>query len=565
MEAGRKNIETQLGSGRENLTVTNSNLYDLIIIGSGGAGLTAGIYAGRAKLKTLIIGKDKPGGQIAITNEVANYPGIFQTTGAELGETMKKQAQNFGSEHIEAEVLSVDFSADTKEVVTSAGTFESVGVIIATGARPRTLGFVGEDTYRGRGIGYCATCDGEFFSGMDVFVVGAGFAAAEEAIFLTRYARKVIVIAREPEFTCSASIADKVLAHPKIEVRFNTELLEVGGEKVLRYAVFKNNQTGEITRYEVTPLDVSFGVFVFVGYMPQSEAFRGQVELDPAGYIPTDVDMKTNVPGIYAAGDIRFKKLRQLVTSVSDGGIAATEAEKYIKETKERLGLSIEAEPHGQTENPTTEAFLDDDFRSQLVPVLERFEKPVSLVAVLDPAGEVGREMKAFLEEFSSLSDKIRVQYVNQNDSSDLVRRINPAILPTVAIVDADGNYTGVQYHGVPGGHEINSFVIALYNTAGPGQKVEQATLNKISSVEKPVNFKIGVSLSCTMCPDVVAATQLMAVKNPNVEAEMIDVAKFPEFKAKYSIMSVPAIIVNDNDVHFGKKTLDELAEFAQA
>lgn len=544
--------------------MAKANLYDLIIIGSGGAGLTAGIYAGRARLKTLIIGKEKPGGQISITAEVANYPGILNISGDELGKTMKKQAQNFGAEYLEAEVSGVDFSGDIKKVTTTAGNFESVGVIVATGARPRSLGFVGENEYRGRGIGYCATCDGEFFSGMDVFVIGAGFAAAEEAIFLTRYARKVTVIAREPEFTCSQAIAEEVLAHPKIEVRFNTELMEVGGDQVLKYAVFKNNQTGEITRHEVTAPDASFGVFVFVGYQPESEPFRGQVDLDRGGYIPTDADMQTNVPGVYAAGDIRFKKLRQLVTSVSDGGIAATEAEKYIKETKTRLGLTIEAEGHENAGEASDESFLDDDFKTQLGPILERFERPVQLAAILDPDQDVSREMKTFLEEFAALSDKIQVRYLAPDNGSDLVHRINPAIYPTVAIVDADGNYTGIQYHGVPGGHEINSFVIALYNTAGPGQKLEQSTLDTIRSVDKPVNFKIGVSLSCTMCPDVVAATQLMAVNNPNVEAEMIDVAKFPEFKSKYAIMSVPAIIVNDQDVHFGKKTLDELVRFAR-
>ena len=277
-------------------------LYDLVIIGSGSAGLTAGLYAGRAKLKTLVIDPDKPGGQIKITAEVVNYPGILHTSGSELSETMRKQAENFGVAFLSAAVERVEFSNDIKKITTSEGEISSLAVIIATGAQPRKLGFVGEDAYRGRGIGYCATCDGEFFTGMDVFVIGAGFAAAEEAIFLTRYARKVTVIAREPEFTCSKSIAEKVLAHKKIEVKFHTELLEVGGDQVLKYAKFINNQTGEHWRYDVKDGDTTFGVFVFVGYMPQSGPFKEQVALDAAGYIPTDDNMMTNVAGVYAAG-----------------------------------------------------------------------------------------------------------------------------------------------------------------------------------------------------------------------------------------------------------------------
>ena len=197
-------------------------LYDLIIIGAGSAGMSAAIYAGRAKLKTLVLDKDRTGGQIKITAEVVNYPGILRTSGEELAQTMRKQAESFGVKFLSAAVQSVDFSQDIKRLKTSEGEFEALGVIVATGSKPRTLGFEGEETFRGRGIGYCATCDGEFFTGMDVFVIGAGFAAAEEAIFLTRYAKKVTIIAREPEFTCSKTIADKVLAHGKIEVKFNT-------------------------------------------------------------------------------------------------------------------------------------------------------------------------------------------------------------------------------------------------------------------------------------------------------------------------------------------------------
>ena len=537
-------------------------LYDLIIIGSGSAGMTAGIYAGRSKLKTLILDKDRPGGQIKITAEVANYPGILQVSGEELSLNMRRQAENFGVEFADAAVLSADLSGDIKKIHTSAGDYEALAVTIATGARPRTLGFKGEEEYRGRGIGYCATCDGEFFSGMDVFVIGAGFAAAEEAIFLTRFARRVTVIAREPEFTCSKTIADKVLSHSKIEVKFNTEILEVGGEKILKFARFINNRTQEEWRYDVPQGELSFGVFVFVGYIPQSAEFAGQLTLDKYGYILTDDTLKTNLDGVYAAGDIRPKALRQLVTAVSDGAIAATAAEKYIEEIKDRLGLHGE-EP-GAAHKPA-ESFFDDALKEQLQPILTRFEKPVTLAAVLDEASEIHEELKTFLTDFAALSDKVILRVLHKGQDPELEKAVNATIFPTVALLLPDGKYSGVQFHGIPGGHEINSFILALYNAAGPGQSISEDTQTGIGSIDKAVNFKIGVSLSCTLCPDVVAAAQMMALKNPLVEAEMIDISRFAEFKNQHSIMSVPAIVVNDTELLFGKKTMEELIQIAKS
>ena len=537
------------------------SLYDLVIIGSGSAGLTAGLYAGRSKLKTLIIDQDQAGGQIKITAEVVNYPGILHTSGAELGATMRKQAENFGVAFLSATVERVDFTGDIKKITTSEGEISALAVIIATGAQPRKLGFVGEDTFRGRGIGYCATCDGEFFTGLDVFVIGAGFAAAEEAIFLTRYARKVIVIAREPEFTCSKMIAEKVLAHPKIEVKFHTEILEVGGDNVLKYASFVNNQTGEQWRYDVKDGDATFGAFVFVGYMPQSGPFQGQIALDAAGYVPTDENMMTNVAGVYAAGDIRPKILRQLVTAVSDGAIASTAAERYIEEKKAQLGLHSEAEPK---EPATQEAFFDDALKEQLLPILERFDHKVVIRAILEQ-DDLSVEIRGFLTEFTALTGRVLVEFLNKGEDPEKERAVNATLFPTFALLNETGEYLGVQFHGVPGGHEINSFVLALYNAAGPGQEVEEDTLQKIRAVEKPVNIKIGATLSCTLCPTVVTAAQLMALKNRNIQAEMIDIARYPDFKNRYSILSVPAIVINDERLEFGKKGVEELLELISA
>jgi thioredoxin reductase (NADPH) len=535
------------------------DLYDLIVIGSGSAGMTAGIYAGRAKLKTLVLDRDRVGGQIKITSEVENYPGILRVSGEELSQTMRKQAENFGVKFLQAVVESVDFTQDIKIIRTVEGEYKALAVVIATGSVPRKLGFAGEEEFRGHGIGYCATCDGEFFTGMDVFVIGAGFAAAEEAIFLTRYAKKVTVIARGAEFSCAQTIAERVLAHPKIEVKFQTELLEVGGDTVPRYAVFLDKPTGQTWRYD-PPDKQTFGVFVFVGYVPQSAEYAHQVRVDDRGYILADENMRTNVDGVFAAGDIRPKELRQLVTAVSDGALAATCAEKYVAQKKERLGLSDEEQ---SVASGPRESFFDEELREQLAPVFQRFENQVGLVAFLDDSDfgqvDLNQEIKGFLTEFGDLTDKVKIEFLRKGEDPAREKQANATLFPTFALFAPDGAYAGVQFHGVPSGHEINSFILALYNAAGPGQAVEEDTLKKIRAVKDKVNLKIGVSLSCTLCPDVVTASQLMALKNPLVEAEMIDVARFPDFKNKHTIMSVPAIIVNDGKPSFGKKSLDEL------
>ena len=198
-------------------------IYDLLVIGGGPAGLSTGIYAGRAKMNTLIIEKGELGGQVTKTYEISNYPGAKDSNGPKLMTEMREQAEDFGVNFMSAEVLEVNLKGDVKVLKTDKGEIKGRAVVIATGASPRTLGFPGEKEFTGRGVAYCSTCDGQFFEGLEVFVVGAGFAAAEEAMFLTRFAAKVTVIAREPEFTCAKSIADKVLAHPKVEVKFNTE------------------------------------------------------------------------------------------------------------------------------------------------------------------------------------------------------------------------------------------------------------------------------------------------------------------------------------------------------
>lgn len=538
-------------------------IYDLIVIGGGPAGLSAGIYAGRAQMDVLIIEKSEIGGQITTTSEVVNYPGIKEISGHHLGEQMRDQALGFGVEFLKSEVTTMDFKEEIKKVETTSGTYKALSVIIATGANPRKLGFPGEAEFTGRGVAYCATCDGEFFTGLDVFVIGAGFAAAEEAIFLTKFARKVTIIAREPEFTCAKSIAEKVLKHPKIEVKFNSQIVEVTGDTKLRKAIFKDNLTDTTWEY-TAPDNESFGVFVFIGYKPQSDLFKNHVNLDSQGYIVTDGDLQTNVKDVYAIGDIRPKRLRQVVTAVADGALAATVLEKVVEEKREALGIEKEEKEHPKTSDVSKEnsksKFLDEGIVSQLKGIFERFQNSIKIVSVLND-NDLSVNIKEFLTEICDISDKISLEIYKKDENPELERKIELDYAPTIAILDSNDNFRGVKFSGLPSGHELNSFILALYNIAGPGQELNEELKGKIQGIDKKVKLKIAVSLSCSLCPEVVTGAQRLAIENSNVQAEMIDIFAFPELKNKYNIMGVPALIIDDKEISFGKQSIEEIIE----
>lgn len=550
-----------------------NTIYDLLIIGGGPAGLSAGIYAGRSKLNTLIIEKDELGGQVNKTFEISNYPGARNGNGPSLMSEMRDQANDFGVNFMSAKVLEVNLKNQIKSLKTDKGEVQGRAVIIATGASPRKLGFKGEEEFTGRGIAYCSTCDGQFFEGLEVFVIGAGFAAAEEAIFLTKFATKVTVIAREPEFTCAKSIADKVLSHPKIEVRFNTEILEANGDTMVNYAKFINNKTGEIFEYHAKKEDNAFGIFVFVGYAPKSELFKDVLNLDKFGYIKTNENMETEVPGVYVAGDLRPKNLRQIVTAVSDGAIAATTAEKYILELKEKLGIqednSIEKKSFrnvGTIKNTISldnisrrSSLLTDSLRVQLKEIMKKFENNITLVSIIDNSNPKSLELRDLILDVSDLSEKVNVEIYSRGENLNIENKINADKYPVVAFLDKDNNYSGVKFHGVPGGHELNSFILAMYNLAGPGQEISHNTLSNLNTITSTTNIKVCVSLSCHLCPDVVVSAQKLAINNKNIEAEMLDISNFKDIKDKFKIMSVPAIVINDDKVYFGAKKIDEI------
>ena len=529
------------------------NLYDVIIVGGGPAGLTAALYLARAKYRVLVLEKEQFGGQIAITHEVVNYPGIAKTSGKALTDTIQQQAEHFGAEFILAEATGFDLAGDIKTVHTGKGDYRCFGILLATGAHPRTVGFKGEEEHKGRGVAYCATCDGEFFTGKEIFVVGGGYAAAEESVFLTKFARHVTILIRKDDFSCAASVADQAKNHEKITVLTNTVMEEVSGENGLTYARYKNTATGEVTEYRS---EESFGVFVFAGYAPATQAVKGIVELNEQGYIVTDASQKTSAEGVYAAGDVCIKPLRQVVTATSDGALAATELEKHVAALHQKTGLRADAPAPKQSETTVTvdtpettktSELFTDEMRQQLDTVFARMERPLLLKLYLDKR-PVSAELESFITALAALSDKLNLEVCD--------RQAEKSFAPCVEVCLADGTATGLAFHGVPSGHEFTSFVLGLYNAAGPGQAIDEDTKQKIATVTKPIDMKILVTLSCTMCPDLVVAVQRIAAANPHITAHVYDIHHFEHLKDQYKVMSVPCLVVNNKDVFFGKKNI---------
>lgn len=310
-----------------------SNIYDVIILGAGPAGLAAGLYAGRSCLKTLIIEKGQDGGQIANTNEIENYPGqsLEGESGPSLIARMAAQADRFGAERCGDVIKSVELEGEVKKLVGLKGEYWGRTVILATGAYPRPIGCKNEEKFVGRGISYCATCDANFFEDFEVYVVGGGDAAVEEAMYLSKFARKVTVIHRRDALRAAKSIQEKAFRNPKVSFMWDSVVDEVDGDEVLNKMIIRNTKTGELTTVVPDEDDGLFGLFGFIGMMPNSGMFEGVLEMEH-GYIITDENMRTNVPGVYAAGDIRVKSLRQVVTATADGAIAAAHCEKYLAE-----------------------------------------------------------------------------------------------------------------------------------------------------------------------------------------------------------------------------------------
>ncbi|KGL43373.1 thioredoxin-disulfide reductase [Listeria sp. SHR_NRA_18] len=312
--------------------MSEERIYDVIIIGAGPAGMTAALYTSRADLDTLMIERGVPGGQMVNTADIENYPGFDSILGPDLSEKMFSGAKQFGAEYAYGDIKSVENGQEYKTVVAGSKTFKARSIIIATGAEHRKLGAEGEDKYSGRGVSYCAVCDGAFFKNRELIVVGGGDSAVEEGAYLTRYASKVTIVHRRDKLRAQQILQDRAFKNEKIEFVWNSTVEEIVGDDMkvtgARLVSTVDGSTSEIS---------ADGAFIYVGLVPLSSAFKGLGILDDEGYVITDEEMETSIPGIFAAGDVRVKSLRQVVTATGDGGLAGQNAQKFVEELKEAL------------------------------------------------------------------------------------------------------------------------------------------------------------------------------------------------------------------------------------
>lgn len=571
MAAGDGDIKTEsgacwnaVGAGMKDgrVEMNQENLYDAVIVGGGPAGLTAAIYLARARYRVAVLEKSVFGGQITITAEVVNYPGTGKISGEMLADNMKKQGKDFGAEYVKAEVTGFDLDGDIKTVHTDKGDYRCFTVLLATGAHPRSIGFEGEEKFKGHGVAYCATCDGEFFTGKEVFVIGGGYAAAEESVFLTRYAEHVTILIRGDDFTCAQATADEAREHPKITVLTNTEVKEVKGDTFPESIVCYNSRNGETTVF--TPKQ-TFGVFVFAGYEPATELVRGTISLDEQHYIVTDEAHRTNMAGVYAAGDVCVKTLRQTTTAVGDGAEAAAEMEKYALAMQKKTGFEPRKPESSETKEEKQDksaagSIFTDEIRQQLGELFLKMETPLLLELSLDER-PVSEELSKYIKELAALTDKITVKTAEKKDAD----------CPCVRVLKQNGEFSGLAFHGVPGGHEFTSFVLGLYNVSGEGQPLDEGIRKKIEALDEPAEMKILVSLTCSVCPELVNAAQKIAALNKNITAEVYDLNYFKKLQDKYNVMSVPCLIIQKQGtekVTFGRKNINQLLdllEYSQA
>ncbi|MBI2996549.1 MAG: thioredoxin-disulfide reductase [Candidatus Melainabacteria bacterium] len=317
--------------------ITNNQYkeYDIVIIGGGPAGLAAGLYASRGNMKTVILEKLIPGGQLNNTTDVENYPGMNHITGPQIAQAMEEQTKRFGCEIISnCEIFNIDLASEEKIVESDKGIFKSKVLIIATGSEYRKLGVKGEKEYSGKGVSYCAVCDGAFFKDKELVVVGGGDSAVEEGIFLTKFASKVTIVHRRDKFRAEKIIQDRAFKNSKINVIWNTTVPEIKGDgNTVTSVRLKNVVTNEEKDFKCD------GVFIYIGLDPNTELFKGKVKMDEGGKIITNERMETNVPGVYAAGDVRETPLKQAVTAASDGSLASTMAIGYIERLHDKIAI----------------------------------------------------------------------------------------------------------------------------------------------------------------------------------------------------------------------------------
>lgn len=308
----------------------SNNHYDVIVLGAGPAGLSAGIYLSRARLRTLILSNGTIGGQMILTHEIANYPGVETTGGYQIANTMKNQAKSFGCDiKTIGNITGLTLNQKIKQISIGDGRiFSAPAVVLAPGGRPRTLNVPGEDNFKGKGISYCATCDGDFFTGKEIVVVGGGNSALEEAVSLTKYATKVTIIHEFDHFQAFEHAVNEARSNPAIQFVMESTVTEFYGNERLEGVVIKNLKNGNVQKFSTN------GAFVFIGYLPNTEFLEGKIDLNNRNEIITDSDLQTSIPGVFAAGDCITKKYRQITTAVADGTIAALSASAYVHTLK---------------------------------------------------------------------------------------------------------------------------------------------------------------------------------------------------------------------------------------
>ena len=334
----------------------------------------------------------------------------------------------------------------------------------------------------------------------------------------------------------------------------NISVLSAQGDIALRSLKYKNDKTNEITEYRAEEGD-SFGIFVFAGYEPETELVKDFVKLNEQGYVITDEQQKTNIDGLYAAGDVCVKNLRQVVTAVGDGALAATELERYAARMHKITGLKPQikevAIASEKEYKVIANSLFDEEMTSQLNTVFSKMEHPLRLKLYLD-SKPLSEELKNYVNEMAKLTDKLLVELVENHTESET---------PCVRIFKYDNSDTGLAFHGVPGGHEFTSFVLGLYNAAGQGQTIHDSVRERIVKINQKVDMQILVSLSCTMCPELVTAAQKIATLNPLVKAEVYDINHFGDKKQTYNVMSVPCLVINGDKVFFGKKNIEQILD----
>ena len=368
------------------------NLYDVAIIGAGPAGLTAALFIARACYRVIVFEKEAQGGLVRVVREIVNYPGTISVSGNDLLTNMRTHAESFGAEFVRAEVTSLeDLDRDIKIVHTADADYHCYGVLLATGAPPKKLGFDGEDAFRGRGISYTTTVDAEFFTGKEVFVVGSGATAAEDTLFLTKYASHVTALVPAEEYTCLPGYWEDAEQHPDVTIHMNTRIVEVSGDSLVRRLVREDIATGERHVFEPESGD-TFGIFILTGHLPDTALVRGKVDLDPLNYVMTDSKKRTSLPGVYAAGDVCSFTFRQTLTAAADGAIAANNLIKYIFRMQRKVGLvpvqpvkrasahvTVDAETDETLLNKSSPSIFSPEMLSQLNEVFMLMEKDLVL------------------------------------------------------------------------------------------------------------------------------------------------------------------------------------------